>query len=1041
MAEFILPLSKVRCMNCAGKIKASLTALPGIESVEVDTNQAIVRGETALSPLLQAITKLGYEAGFHHSLGLSGLSCCKCVKKVETELATNPQIADFTVTKNHLSVSGTISEQALIAIIEKLGFQAITRQHYKLPLKGLSCGKCVAKLEAAFADSPEIEQFTVSKNQADITGTLSQEAVTAIIEKTGYQVADDHLITLALSGLNCGKCVAKVEQALKENPQVSSYQVSKTQAEITTTAAAESLMAGIKELGFSAEQQKVTSETSVSPDAEAILAPEVALETETTKAGKTQTIIDNDTANVDNSFQLLLSGMTCASCVASVEKAIRKVPGVTHANVNLAERTALVNGHAPVTAVISAITEAGYGAEQSEDEQSRRQRQQQQNEQTFRQHLRNAFIALSVGIPMMAWGLFGGSMMIDSTASQIGWGLVGLVTFSLLCTIGRHFYVNSWKAFKHHRATMDTLVALGTGAAWIYSMIVVLIPTIFPDQARHVYFEASVMILGLITLGHALEARARSRTSKALEQLIDLQPQTAIIVADGSEREVPLTEVKVGMLLRLHPGAKVPVDGRIEEGQSYLDESMLTGEPLPANKQAGDKLHAGTINQNGSLLFRAEQIGNDTMLARIINLVRQAQSSKPALARLADTISAIFVPSVMIIAIITAVIWYYIGPEPSSIYMLVTATTVLIIACPCALGLATPMSVTVGVGRAAEYGVLIRNAEAMQIAASVNTVVLDKTGTLTEGKPQVIDCLSYNNTEREYLLTLAASLERGSEHPLAKAVVNAANEKSLTLLTQSGFKAMPGYGVSGKVSEHQLLLGNKKLMAKHNVDISIAQNDAKAIASQGATPIYVAMGNQLAGLLGISDPLRADSVAAIQRLKEMKLEVVMLTGDTETTAKAIAKQAGIDTVIAGVLPDGKAAKITGLQQQGKRVAMVGDGINDAPALAQAEVGIAMGSGSDVAIESAQLTLIRHSLHGVADALQLSSATLKNMKQNLFGAFVYNTLGIPVAAGILYPLTGALLSPVIAGAAMALSSITVVSNANRLRLFTPNHQEK
>lgn len=1042
MAEYILPLSKVRCMNCAGKIKASLSALPGIESVDVDTRQAVVRGETTLPPLLQAVTDLGYEAGYHHSLGLSGLSCCKCVKKVETELAAHPAIADFSVSKTHLSVTGTLPETELISIIEKLGFQAITRQHHNLQLEGLSCGKCVAKLEKAFTETPEIEQISISKTQAEITGFLTRKSAVAVVEKTGFQVVDDNTVILALSGLNCGKCVAKVEKALNENPQISKFNVSKTRAEIKSAVDADGLVSLINDLGFSAKLTDSSKPENSTVQTESVLTPEATPQTTAEPAP-----IGNPTDNSkrqresDETVQLLLSGMTCASCVASVEKAIIGVPGVSHANVNLAERTALVSGHAPVESIISAITDAGYGAEQSEDEQTRRQKQQQQNEQNFRQHVRNAVIALAVGIPMMAWGVFGGSMMIDSTTSQIGWGLVGLITFALLCTIGRHFYINSWKAFKHHRATMDTLVALGTGAAWLYSMMVVLLPDLFPDQARHVYFEASVMILGLITLGHALEARARSRTSKALEQLIDLQPQTAIIVSDDTEREVPLAEVKVGMLLRLYPGAKVPVDGRIEQGQSYLDESMLTGEPLPANKQPGDKLHAGTINQNGSLLFRAEQIGNDTMLARIISLVRQAQSSKPALARMADTISAIFVPAVMIIAILTAMIWYYVGPEPSSIYMLVTATTVLIIACPCALGLATPMSVTVGVGRAAEYGVLIRNAEAMQVAADVDTVVLDKTGTLTEGKPKVIDCRSYSEISSKQLLTLAASLEQGSEHPLARAIVTAAEEKSLLLVPQSEFKALPGYGVQGKVSGHQLLLGNTKLMTKHDIDISAAKEDAKVIASQGATPIYVAVDHQLTGLMGISDPLRTDSIAAIKRLKKMRLEVVMLTGDTEITAKAIAKQAGIDTVIAGVLPDGKAAKIAELQQQGKRVAMVGDGINDAPALAQAEVGIAMGSGSDVAIESAQLTLIRHSLHGVADALELSSATLKNMKQNLFGAFIYNSLGIPVAAGVLFPLTGTLLSPVIAGAAMALSSITVVSNANRLRLFTPNHQEK
>ncbi|MEJ2762814.1 copper-translocating P-type ATPase [Photobacterium sp. MCCC 1A19761] len=969
MTEYILPLSKVRCMNCAGKIQTSLSTLPGVDSVTVDTRQAIIQGDSALTPIIEAITELGYEAGYHHVL----------------------------------------------------------------PLQGLSCGKCVAKLEQAFAENPNISRFTVSKTQAEIVGILTRDDAVALIERTGYQVPAPAQLHLALSGLSCGKCVAKVEQALAEQPDVSAYQVSKTRADITTSGEAAAVIAAIEQLGYQAT-------LTTPPDMETEKKAETGTET-APSAAPADVVVPDTTDNApaapgEQSIQLMLSGMTCASCVASVEKAIRNVPGVTRASVNLAERTALVAGDAPVERLITAITDAGYGAELSEDEHSRRERQQAENAQLYRRHLRNSLIALGAGLPMMGWGIFGGSMMITSTASQLGWGAVGLVTFVMLYTIGRHFFVNAWKAFRHHRATMDTLVALGTGAAWLYSTVVVLLPELFPEQARHVYFEASVMILGLITLGHALEARARSRTSKALEQLIDLQPQTAILVTPSGEKEVPLAEIETGALLRLRPGAKVPVDGTIEEGQSYLDESMLTGEPLPANKQPGDKLHAGTINQNGSLLFRAEQIGSDTMLARIINLVREAQNSKPALARLADTVSAIFVPAVMIIAIVTAMIWYYVGPAPSSVYMLVAATTVLIIACPCALGLATPMSVMVGVGRAAEYGVLIRNAEAMQLAANIDTVVVDKTGTLTEGKPQVTTLKAYQSDEAQ-LLQLAASLEQGSEHPLAKAICQAASERSLTLSAQSDFAALPGYGVAGNVDGQRVLLGNQKLMAKHQIEVAAAAEDVQAIAEQGATPIYLALGDQLVGLLGVSDPLRSDSVEAIERLHRMGLNVVMLTGDTETTANAIARQAGIDTVIASVLPDGKAAKIAELQQQGKRVAMVGDGINDAPALAQAEVGIAMGSGSDVAIESAQLTLIRHSLHGVADALQLCSATLKNMKQNLFGAFIYNSLGIPVAAGILYPLTGTLLSPVIAGAAMALSSITVVSNANRLRLFKPN----
>lgn len=983
MVELTLPLRKVRCMNCANKIKAALTALPGIESVDVNTEQAILQGTFAPENAIAAINQLGYEAGYRHHLPLAGLSCCKCVRKVKDALDSRPDIFSSDVSKTELSAVGTLPEPQLIELIESLGFSVPHTQ----------------------AKEPDAEKLAT------------------------------HTHELSLTGLSCGKCVAKVETLFKQHPDVAAFSVSKTHASVQTALDQAAVISLIETAGFGASPaaDKTNTDEGSAESAATDNRSEKASEDRQTTAGKPQDGI--------TSQQFILSGMTCASCVSSVEKAILSVAGVASTSVNLAERTALVSSNVDSHLIIQAIEDAGYQAELSEDELTRRQRQQVQNEQVYRQHIKNAYIALAVGGPLMAWGVFGGSMMITSKADQLGWGAIGLVTLLLLVTVGKHFFVNAWKAFKHHRATMDTLVALGTGAAWLYSMFVVLAPDWLPMQARHVYFEASAMILGLITLGHALEARARSRTSKALEQLMDLQPQTAIIVDNGEEREVPLADVRTGMVLRLHPGAKVPVDGTILEGQSYIDESMLTGEPIPANKKAGDTLHAGTINQHGSLLFTAEKIGRDTMLARIIDLVRQAQSSKPALARLADSISAIFVPAVMIIAIVTAMIWYYFGPEPSSVYMLVTATTVLIIACPCALGLATPMSVTVGVGRAAEYGVLIRNAEALQIAADVDTVVLDKTGTLTEGKPALIDSDCYNGFNKGQLLTLAASLEQGSEHPLATAIVNAAKTDALSLAPQQHFQAQPGFGISGEVLGHSVLLGNQKLMAQHQIDLLAAQQAAVRASEQGATPIYVAVDGLLAGLLAVSDPIRHDSVAAIKRMKKMGLEVIMLTGDIPATANAIAKQAGIEHVIAGVLPDGKASEVEKIQQQGKRIAMVGDGINDAPALAQADIGIAMGSGSDVAIESAQLTLVRHSLHGVPDALQLSKATLRNMKQNLFGAFVYNTLGIPVAAGILFPFTGALLSPVVAGAAMALSSITVVSNANRLRLFKPDSEDR
>lgn len=487
------------------------------------------------------------------------------------------------------------------------------------------------------------------------------------------------------------------------------------------------------------------------------------------------------------------------------------------------------------------------------------------------------------------------------------------------------------------------------------------------------------------------------------------------------------------MTLRLTTGDRVPVDGEITQGDAWLDEAMLTGEPIPQQKSQGDAVHAGTVVQDGSVLFRASAVGSHTTLSRIIRMVRQAQSSKPEIGQLADKISAIFVPVVVGIALLSAAIWYFFGPAPQIVYTLVIATTVLIIACPCALGLATPMSIISGVGRAAEFGVLVRDADALQRASTLDTLVFDKTGTLTEGKPQVVAVSTVGCTETD-ALRLAAALEQGSSHPLARAILEKAGDARLPQV--SNFRTLRGLGVSGEAEGHTLLLGNQALLTEHGVDTSALDAELNAQASQGATPVLLARDGQVAALLAVRDPLRQDSVDALQRLHRAGYRLVMLTGDNPTTANAIAKEAGIDEVIAGVLPDGKADAIRKLQRDGRQVAMVGDGINDAPALAQADVGIAMGGGSDVAIETAAITLMRHSLMGVADALAISKATLRNMKQNLLGAFVYNSLGIPIAAGILWPLTGTLLNPVVAGAAMALSSITVVSNANRLLRFKP-----
>lgn len=828
-----------------------------------------------------------------------------------------------------------------------------------------------------------------------------------------------HTIDLTLDGLSCGHCVKRVKESLEQRPDVESAEVTIDHAAVTGSASADALIDTIKQAGYGAE----LSHPKANPLAESS-SPSEALTAATPELPAAD--------DIDDSQQLLINGMSCASCVSRVQNALQAVPGVAQARVNLAERTALVMGSASAADLVQAVEKAGYGAEAIEDDAERRERQQETAIATMKRFRWQAIVALLVGIPVMVWGMMGDNMMVTADNRTL-WLVIGLITLAVMVFAGGHFYTSAWKSLKNRTATMDTLVALGTGAAWLYSMSVNVWPQWFPMEARHLYYEASAMIIGLINLGHMLEARARQRSSKALERLLDLTPPTARVITDDGEKSVPLAEVQPGMTLRLTTGDRVPVDGEITQGDAWLDEAMLTGEPIPQQKSQGDAVHAGTVVQDGSVLFRASAVGSHTTLSRIIRMVRQAQSSKPEIGQLADKISAIFVPVVVGIALLSAAIWYFFGPAPQIVYTLVIATTVLIIACPCALGLATPMSIISGVGRAAEFGVLVRDADALQRASTLDTIVFDKTGTLTEGKPQVV-AVSTAGIAQEDALRLAAALEQGSSHPLARAILDKANASALPQV--SNFRTLRGLGVSGEADGHALLLGNQALLNENGVDTSALEEELKAQASRGATPVLLAVDGKAAALLAVRDPLRQDSVDALQRLHRAGYRLVMLTGDNPTTANAIAKEAGIDEVIAGVLPDGKADAIKNLQSQGRQVAMVGDGINDAPALAQADVGIAMGGGSDVAIETAAITLMRHSLMGVADALAISKATLRNMKQNLLGAFIYNSLGIPVAAGILWPLTGTLLNPVVAGAAMALSSITVVSNANRLLRFKP-----
>ena len=735
-----------------------------------------------------------------------------------------------------------------------------------------------------------------------------------------------------------------------------------------------------------------------------------------------------------NSYRLSISGMSCAGCVASVETALNSVEGVEEATVNFAEHTANVKGNMDIADVINAVKLASYDAAELKGGDEEEAEKEAVEFAYYRALLRKASVAALVGIPLFIGGMTGFFPDIDAPNGQLTWLVLGLITLGVMYYSGRHFFTGAWKSFRVHNANMDTLIALGTGSACVYSFVIVLFPDSVPSLARHAYFEAAVIIIGLINFGSALEMKARGKTSEAIKRLIGLQPKTARVLRDGKEIDVAISEVGLDETLRIRPGERIAVDGIIIEGHSNVDESMLTGEPIPVEKNVGDEVSTGTINVSGTFLFQSKRIGADTVLAQIINMVRQAQSTKPAIGRLVDKVASVFVPVVLIITVITFLLWFNLAGESALSYALVTAMTVLIIACPCALGLATPISIMVGVGKAAEKGILIRNGDALQQAGKLTTIVLDKTGTVTEGKPAVTEIVATEGGDENTLLSMGASIEAGSEHPLASAIVEFANEKQLTLIKTENFEAITGHGVKGLLDGQTILFGNARLMKNNDVDISSLEAKAVNLSTQGRTSIFLSADGILQGIIAVADPVKKDSVEAIKRLHDLGMKVVMLTGDNQQTAEAVAKQVGVDEVIAEVLPQDKSAKVVSLQNSGEQVAMVGDGINDAPALAQANVGFAIGSGTDVAIESADITLMRGSLHGVADAVAISRATLRNIKQNLFGAFIYNTLGIPIAAGILYPMMGILLNPMIAGAAMAMSSVTVVSNANRLRFF-------
>ena len=606
----------------------------------------------------------------------------------------------------------------------------------------------------------------------------------------------------------------------------------------------------------------------------------------------------------------------------------------------------------------------------------------------------------------------------------------------VMVVAGWPIHRTGWTALRNRSAEMNALITLGTSAAFIYSLVVTAAPAVLPEGVRVVYYEAVGVIITLILLGRLLEARAKAGTGEAIRALIGLQPRTARVVRDGSEIEIAISEVRVGDVVTVRPGEKIPVDGEIVEGRSNIDESMVTGESIPVSKDVGDSVIGATLNQTGAFRFRATKVGRDTVLAQIIRLVREAQASKAPIQRLADRVSSYFVPTVVLIATWTFVVWHVIGPAPELTLALVSAVAVLIIACPCALGLATPLSIMVGTGKGATYGVLIRSAEALESAHKLRTIILDKTGTITKGEPALTDVVAQGGLADDELLRYVASVERSSEHPLGEAIVRGANERGLEVVDPQDFDSVTGKGVRGVVDGKIVLVGNVRLLEDAGIDASSLEADASRLAEDGKTPMLAAVDGQAAGVVGVADTTKDGSAEAVATFRRMGLEVVMMTGDNRRTAAAIARNVGIERVLAEVLPDDKASEVRRVQGEGKLVAMVGDGINDAPALAQADVGIAIGTGTDVAIEASDITLISGDLRGVCTATSLSKATMRNIRQNLFLAFVYNTLGIPIAAGVLYPFFGIRLSPMIAAAAMALSSLSVVTNANRLRGFTP-----
>ncbi|MCV9997451.1 heavy metal translocating P-type ATPase [Pararhizobium sp. YC-54] len=806
-----------------------------------------------------------------------------------------------------------------------------------------------------------------------------------------------------IEGMSCASCVARVEKAIAAVPGVASAVVN-----------------------LATERATVTYNEPV--PAEAILQ---AIE----KAGYEPKL---------DTRELRVEGMTCASCVSRVEKALKTVPGVTAASVNLATETATVRivSGTPARALEDAVRAAGYEPHKvatgglADGNEDRRDREANRLKIS---------LALSAALTLPLFLLEMGSHFIpavhDWVMVNIGMGNNLVIQFVLATIVlfgpGLRFFQKGVPNLLRWTPDMNSLVVLGTSAAWSYSVVATFLPGVLPSGTANVYYEAAAVIVTLILLGRYLEARAKGKTSQAIKHLIGLQAKTAHVKRGEDFVEIEIGDVVLGDIVRIRPGEKVPVDGRVTEGASYVDESMITGEPVPVKKSSGDDVVGGTINKTGAFTFEATKIGADTLLAQIIKMVEAAQGSKLPIQALVDRVTGWFVPAVIAAAALTFIAWLLFGPSPALTFALVNAVAVLIIACPCAMGLATPTSIMVGTGRGAELGILFRKGEALQTLRDVDVVALDKTGTLTKGKPELTDFTVNDAFDRNETLRIVASLETQSEHPIAEAIVAAARNEGLALAEVSDFEAAPGYGVSGRIGGRAVLVGADRAMTRSDIDISRFSDQAAALGDAGKSPLYAAIDGRLTAIIAVSDPVKETTPQAIKALHALGLKVAMITGDNRRTAQAIARQLGIDEVVAEVLPDGKVKAVSKLREGGRKVAFIGDGINDAPALSEADIGLAVGTGTDIAIESADVVLMSGDLNGVPRAIAISKATIRNIRQNLFWAFAYNVSLIPVAAGALYPLNGTLLSPILAAGAMGLSSVFVLANALRLRRFKTN----